>query len=98
MKQYAVIKVGYTAGVYGCSGEYFNCIFFDENGLQNFCFSGMYGADGRVKEEMNNKGYEQKYLISDFGKMTTRGNDRIAKGRFMSEHKAVEYIKNGFKK
>jgi hypothetical protein len=96
MKQFSIVKVGYTSGIYGCSGEYFNCIFTDKKGLQNFTFSGMYGADERVQAEMREKGYKQVWLKSDYGKMKTSGQDKMLP-IFMGEYQAIEYIKNGFK-
>ena len=77
MKIYTINKIGYTAGVYGCSGEYFNCIAIDteksERGFIGFTFSGMYGAESRVSEALKKLGYESKYTpMSTYGKLTKK--------------------------
>jgi hypothetical protein len=52
MKLYTTIKTGYTAGIYGCSGEYFTTTIITQNkkGLDTriIHFQGMYGAENRV--------------------------------------------------
>lgn len=92
MKQFTIIKVGYTAGVYGNTGEYFNCIFFDKKGMDNFFFMGQYGAEDRISAQMQKLGYEYNHSGSRYGKLT-RDDTKI----FMSEYTALEYIKQGFK-
>lgn len=34
MKTFITLKVGYTAGIYGCSNEYFNTIIIDNEEKQ----------------------------------------------------------------
>lgn len=88
--QFTIVKVGYTKGIYGCSGEYFTAIYIKDNAIQSFCFVGLYGTDGRIAEAFKQKGYTQFYTQSDFGRMTKREtNTKI----FMSESEALEHIK-----
>ncbi|MEK9207297.1 MAG: hypothetical protein AAB922_02365 [Patescibacteria group bacterium] len=84
MKQFTTIKVGHTAGVYGCSGEYFPLIYTNGSKHGSIHFYGMYGPEGRVSEAMKQKGYKEFYTSSRYGRMVrddTRGF----------------YIKRGFK-
>ena len=70
-KWYTIIKIGYSAGVYGCSNEYFTLIHTDKKeGLKSQSFYGMYGAEERVARMMEDNGYKQKYTHSFFGRMT----------------------------
>lgn len=92
MKQFTTIKIGYSVGVYGCSGEYFTTIYMNGNKHGSFSFYGMYGADERINREMEAKGYKQFYTPSRFGKMVREDREGI-----QSEATAIEYIKRGFK-
>ena len=84
-KQFTILKVGYTAGIYGCSGEYFNLILPDKN----IYFSGMYGADDRVCRMFKDAGWIEHYISSNFGRMTLKET----RGRFLSESQAIDEIK-----
>ena len=72
MKKYTTIKVGYTAGVYGCSGEYFTTIIIDGDKHTSICHYGMYGSEERVNQALNDLGYSQFYTPSDYGKMAKK--------------------------
>lgn len=87
-KQFTILKVGYTAGIYGCSNEYFNCIYTDNEGMHSIPFYGMYGAEQRLERVLNDKGYEYQYIHTDFGKMKSR---EVWKG-FVSETEAIETV------
>ncbi len=89
-QSFTVIKIGYTKGIYGCSGEYFNCIVDMEKG---FFFHGMYGAEQRVAHALKDKGYKEIYTQSVYGRMV---RDDIPKNRFMSEYTAIEEIKTKY--
>jgi hypothetical protein len=84
-KTFTILKIGYTRGIYGCSGEYFNCIV-DMN--KGFFFSGMYGAEERVASALKEKGYKEIYNQSVFGKLV---RDDIPKNRFLSEYDAIKF-------
>jgi len=84
-KQFTILKVGYTAGIYGCSGEYFTLLLPDKQ----INFSGMYGADDRICRMLEDAGYVEKYASSNFGRMTLKET----RGRFLSETQAIEKIK-----
>ena len=94
MKQFTTIKIGYSVGVYGCSGEYFTTIYMNGGKHGSFSFEGMYGADSRINREMEAKGYKQFYTPSFYGKMTKADRTKY----IQPEYSAIEYIKGGFKK
>ena len=93
MKQYTTIKTGYTAGVYGCSGEYFTTIYTNGSKHGSFRFEGMYGTEERINRVMEDKGYKGFYSGASYGRMT---RSDIPKQAYMGEYEAIEYIKNGF--
>ncbi len=95
MKLFTTIKIGYSAGVYGCSGEYFTTIYTNGSHAESFHFSGMYGAEERVNSTMRDKGYKECYTPSFFGRVT---RSDIPSKAFMSEQTAIKYIKRGFRK
>lgn len=96
MKTFTIIKVGYTAGIYGCSGEYFTCIITNSEdtdhqyNTNSFHFYGMYGPEERVAEVLKGKGYKDLYTQSHYGQLKRRD---INKNCFKSETQAIEYIK-----
>ena len=90
MKIFTTIKVGYTAGTYGCSNEFFTTIIVDENGMSSVSFKGMYGVEDRVAAALKEKGYDHKWTPSDFGRMNTR---EVNKNLFLYENQAIEKIK-----
>ena len=90
MKQFTTIKTGYTAGVYGCSGEYFTTIYVNSKGINSFHFYGMYGAEERIARALKDKGYEEKYTQSFYGKMTRK--DYTANSK--SEYTTLEELKS----
>jgi hypothetical protein len=93
MKKFTTLKVGYTAGAYGCSGEYFTTIVLTGDNVRVFNFYGMYGADERVNRLLKDAGYESFYTPSDFGKMTQK--DVRARGKFWeSEYQAIETVQD----
>lgn len=94
MKQVTILKVGYTAGIYGCSNEYFNAIYVSNKGLQHVAFKGMYGAEERVQRAFEAKGFDVSWIPTDYGKMTTRGSGKVMDGMFKSEKQAIEHVMN----
>ena len=88
-KQFTIIKVGYSAGIYGCSAEYFTTIWVDQTGLNAFHFQGLYGTEDRVARMFKDKGYEQQHTFEEYGKLTRK--DMIH--AFISEQKALELVK-----
>lgn len=89
MKQFTTIKTGYTAGIYGCSNEYFTTIYINDTGINSFHFYGMYGAEERIARAMKEKGYEEKYTQSFYGRMTRKDITKASK----SEHTTLEELK-----
>lgn len=92
-KMFTTLKVGYTAGIYGCSGEYFTTIIISGNEKPYIVnHYGMYGSESRVTEPLKQAGYKEFYTPSDFGKMTQRDvNSRT--NFWSSEYTALEEIK-----
>lgn len=89
MKTFTIIKTGYTAGIYGCSNEYFVCIYSKGREMHNFLFHGMYGAEERVARAMKDKGFVDCYTPSWFGKMTRKD---VCPGS-LSETQAIDLVK-----
>ena len=94
MKQFTTIKIGYTAGIYGCSNEYFTTIMSNGKKHDTFTFYGMYGAEERISRAMQDKGYTEYYTPSVYGRLVR--ND-IPQKMVMSEYSAIEHINNNFK-
>lgn len=97
MKHFTIIKTGYTAGIYGNSGEYFTCIFTDKKGLKSFKFNGQYGAEERVARLMESKGFTGSYCQAEYGQLKHKD---IAKGNNYSEemvkHNIDELLKHAY--
>jgi hypothetical protein len=90
MKKFTTIKVGYTAGVYGCSGEYFLTIIMREAEMFHVYHYGMYGSEERVNAVLKSAGYEEYYIGSWFGKMTKKDVGK----RFVDEYQAIDEVKS----
>lgn len=88
MKQFTILKVGYTRGIYGVSGEYFNCIIVNNKGIQSIPFQGMYGVESRIARALKEKGYTEVYTPTDYGKMTRKDMLNI----FITENEALEAL------
>ena len=72
MRLHTIIKTGYTAGSYGCSGEYFTLIMINGSKTSSIKFNGMYGAEERVRTYLNKKGYKDFYTNGEYGKLNSR--------------------------
>lgn len=72
MRLFTTIKTGYTAGVYGCTGEYFTLIMINGKNTSSIKFNGMYGSDERVREYLKNKGYTDFYTHGEYNRLNTR--------------------------
>ena len=93
MKAYTNIKVGYSAGVYGCTGEYFSLLIIHSNGeYDTVHYHGLYGSEYRVVEPLKAKGYKPLYLQSNYGRLT--GED---KKPFIHETTALNKVKEFMK-
>ncbi len=94
MKTFTIFKVGYSSGVYGCSGEYFQLVYSNSNGLFGIPFVGMYGVEERIASAIKSKGYKDLYIRhATFGKII--GKD---KNFFFSEAEAIDKIKKEVRK
>lgn len=88
MKIFTIRKVGYTAGVYGNSGEYFNLFMIRGNKYASFNFSGQYGPEYRVSEALKKRGFTDLYNGGAYGKLSIREDGRM----FKSEHDMIKLI------
>lgn len=93
MKLFTTIKVGYTSGIYGNSGEYFTTIVVTDAGMKSFSHYGQYGSEDRVNNALKAKGYEERYFPSDFGKLKQR---EVNYNLFKREEEAIEYVNSNF--
>lgn len=91
------MKVGYSKGIYGCSGEYFTLIVYNpeketngERWLNQYFFEGMYGAEQRVAEVLKEKGYIDRYTQSIYGRVT---RSDTPKKLFKSEYTMIDELK-----
>jgi hypothetical protein len=89
MKTFTIVKVGYSAGIYGCSNEYFTAIYGNGKELNSVSFKGMYGAEERVSGAFQKKGYKKFYTQSFFGKMTRKDLTK----NMIYESEAIEKVK-----
>lgn len=72
MKMFILHKVGYTAGVYGNSGEQFLLIMIDGDRYNAIVFDGMYGHEYRVVEPLKSAGYTYQITPSFYGRATRK--------------------------
>lgn len=72
MRLFTIIKTGYTAGTYGCSGEYFTLILINGKRTASIKFNGMYGAESRVEHYLKDKGYTFFYTHGEYGQLKVR--------------------------
>ena len=93
MKTFSTMKIGYTAGIYGCSGEYFQTIVTTEKGLEGFIHYGMYGSEDRVNNALKEKGYTETWIPSIYGKLTRKD---VPSKLVKAEHEAIEYVNATF--
>lgn len=89
MKQFGIRKVGYSAGVYGCSNEYFVMVATIKGELRYLPFKGMYGVEERVARIMTENGYTKVFLGSTPGGQL-KGNGKLG---YANEDAAIREIK-----
>lgn len=87
MRLFTTIKTGYTAGVYGCSGEYFTLIMVNNHNTSSIKFNGMYGVDERIAEYLKKRGYKSFYTNAEYGRLNSR---EIHKPTNYSEYDLIE--------
>ena len=99
MKYATIIKTGYTAGIYGNSGEYFTCIFTSKNaskGLMWFKFHGQYGVEERVSRMMQDAGYTMSYSQADYGKLTRKDIMKNNYSEYIIKENIKELLEHGY--
>lgn len=87
-KMFCTLKVGYTRGIYGCSGEYFITILINRDKTSYIKHHGLYGSDDRVNKAIEAKGYKWFYIPSEYGKMLKKDTKR-----FIGEYEALAEVK-----
>jgi hypothetical protein len=96
MKKIIINKCGYSVGIYGCSNEFFNAIAIDGDKIIGFTFSGLYGAESRIKAEFQKLGYEEKYIpLNTYGKLTRKDTGR-AYCEYMVVKNLPELLEHGY--
>ena len=96
MKMFTILKTGYSSGYYGCSAEYFTCIFTHKGSLKCFRFYGMYGAEERVGALMVKKGYKGFYTSAEWGKVPAREAQKYSNSEHIIIQNIDELLKNGY--
>lgn len=81
-------KIGYTTGVYGCSGEIFALTVINGEAIDQITYNGMYGHEYRVVEALKVAGYSEAYWNLPYGKLTRK--DLIPKPK--TEKEAVSWV------
>lgn len=82
------MKTGYSAGVYGCSNEYFTTIAIDGDRIFSVAHKGLYGSENRVEAPLVEAGFKPYWASSNWGKLPSK-DARLAK----SETEALELVK-----
>ena len=88
MKQFTTLKVGYTAGIYGCSGKYFTTIVINGKKHTSLSYRGMYGSEERVARALTDKGYTEFYTPTSYGRMIAK---EVNKNLFTSEQDVIKF-------
>jgi hypothetical protein len=87
MKTFINMKTGYSAGMYGCSNEYFTLIAIDEDRFFSVAYKGMYGAENRVESPLRENGFKPYWAGANWGKLPAK-DGRLAK----SETEALRLV------
>ena len=94
MKYFTIQKVGYTSGVYGCTGEYFSLVITDATKdnkyITQYFFSGMYGPEERIASILKQAGFDDKHIHSIYGKLTRKD---IPQKMMFSEYELARILK-----
>lgn len=69
---FIIHKVGYTAGIYGNSGEQFLLIMIDGERYDAIIFDGQYGHKDRVIKPLKTAGYKYQFTPSFYGRATRK--------------------------
>lgn len=96
LKLFTITKTGYSSGVYGCSAEYFTCIFTHREGLRSFRFYGMYGAEERIEQALKDLGFEYFYCPSEYGKVPRNEGTKYAHTEYTVLENLKEIIEKGY--
>lgn len=89
MRLFTTIKTGYTAGVYGNTGEYYTTTLINNGVTSSVMWHGQYGADYRIAEYLKQKGYKSFYTQANYGQLR---RDDILKQVTHSEYEMLKEI------
>lgn len=92
MKSIMISKIGYTAGIYGCTNEYFKVIAITGEKTDSFILYGMYGAEDRLMRYFTEAGYNREHTPSVYGQLK-RNDLKYYKHHTKSETEAIEEAK-----
>ncbi len=68
IKEFSIFKIGYTAGIYGCSGEFYKVLITYENidlGIKKDLFyiiDAIYTNGQYIRQVLKDNGYTEKYI------------------------------------
>jgi hypothetical protein len=96
IKSFTILKIGYTAGVYGCTGEIFKVYLNDENNncIDFFYLNEMYGGDRRLAGYLiENLNLKEKH---DYIPYTELKRKRVKELNCYHEKSAIEYIEKNY--
>ena len=97
MKYATIIKTGYSAGIYGNSGEYFTCIFTGKNGMSYFKFESQYGGEQRIAHLLEERGYKVDYSAGNYGKIAKKDIHKVGTyNEYVVEKNIDELLKHGY--
>jgi len=99
IKEISIFKVGYTAGVYGCSGEYYKVIVTYENidldfkKEKDYLIQAMYTNGQSIRKLLKNSEFNEKYISVPYGKLTKKD---LKSWTILNENDVIEDLKKEF--
>lgn len=69
MKSFSIVKIGYTAGIYGCSGEYYKLYISNGDKYHFFVFEAIYTNGQYIAPFLRELGYKEHYYNHPYGQL-----------------------------
>jgi len=69
MKTFSIVKIGYTAGIYGCSGEYFKLYITNGDKYKSYIFEGIYTNGQYIEPFLKELGYSEQYQSQPYSQL-----------------------------
>jgi len=96
INSFTILKIGYTAGIYGCTGEIYKVYLNDIDGkcIDFFYLKEMYGGDRRLASYLiENLNLKEIYDYIPYGEMKSK---RVKELNCYHEYSAIEYIEKNY--